>query len=218
MGGKNNAAAADHGRGEHTAFAGATDTGGWRVDPPGQIDNEHSQRPDAPPGLIGKNDQTIAGADADETLQGGLGDDSLSGGGGNDTLTGGEANDTLSGGLGGDELSGGGGADTFVAEHTADTVDGLDRVTDFTAADDQLQFTGGPAATDANFATATAADFDAAVLAAQDAVTNGAAYVAVEVGGDVLVFADTDGDPTTLDAALVLVGKTLADVTVADFG
>jgi hypothetical protein len=97
--------------------------------------------------------------------------------------------------------------------------DSLDAVLDFTAADDQLIFTGGPAATDTNFATSSAADFDAALLAAQDEVTNnGAAYVAVELGGDVIVFADTDGDPTTVDSAVLLVGKTLADITAADIG
>lgn len=37
------------------------------------------------------------------------------------------------------------------------------------------------------------------------------------VSADVIVFADMDGSPATLDIAVVLVGKTLADIAPTDF-
>lgn len=37
------------------------------------------------------------------------------------------------------------------------------------------------------------------------------------MSADVIVFADMDGSPATLDIAVVLVGKTLADIAPTDF-
>ncbi|KRB46705.1 hypothetical protein ASE02_19750 [Phenylobacterium sp. Root700] len=198
-------------RGEHISFAGKTAMGGWRVDPPGQIDNEHSQRPDMPPGHVDPDDtdpggQTLPGTSEADSLQGGLGADSLSGG---------DGNDTLSGGAGADSLEGGAGADDFSVEGMAATADGLDHIFDFTSGEDRLAL--GAPATDENFSTATAADYAAATDAALQAVAGGADFVAVEVGADVIVFANTDGDPATLDVAVVLVGKSLSDIAPSDF-
>lgn len=66
-----------------------------------------------------------------DSVIGGAGDDKLYGGEGDDTLQGGEGNDTLSGDLGDDVLTGGAGADVFMLAPGG----GMDRVTDFSAAD-----------------------------------------------------------------------------------
>ncbi|MNZ25711.1 Poly(beta-D-mannuronate) C5 epimerase 7 [compost metagenome] len=68
----------------------------------------------------------IFGHGGDDSLSGLIGDDALSGGGGNDILDGGQGNDLLSGGTG---------ADSFVW-NSGDT--GVDRITDFTPGEDQL--------------------------------------------------------------------------------
>ncbi len=46
----------------------------------------------------------------------------------------------------------------------------------------------------------------------------GVTYVAAQVGGDVIVFAETDGSPGDgADIAVVLAGRTLADVDLTNF-
>jgi Ca2+-binding RTX toxin-like protein len=197
--------------------------GGWRTDPPGQEDNEHSQRPEFPPGLLG---ETLTGTDGDDELHGGAGDDSVSGGllddslrgqHGDDTLDGGAGDDTLAGGPGADLLIGGDGNDTFVISGPAKTLAGLDQVVGFQHGQDQLVFDDGAVATDANFATATATDYADAVDQAQALIAGGDAYVAVQLGTDVVVFAADDDEPG-IGGAVVLVGRTLADVSAGDFG
>src|SRR5690349_536385 len=92
--------------GEHEPLAGKTETGGRRVDPPGQEGNEHSHRPDVPPGLAKKTDpgeeptpgDTLVGTDEGDPLTGTAGADSLDGGLGDDTFTGGDGADSLVGG------------------------------------------------------------------------------------------------------------------------
>lgn len=209
-----------HGRpegagGVHVPLAGATLTGGRRVDPPGQEGNEHSHRPDTPPGLEDRGDdttaagETITGTEAGETLAGGAGADSLDGGAGDDTLTGGE---------GADQLNGGEGADVFSVAGAADMPDSLDHVIDFTTGEDSLDFGAGLAATEAGFATETAADYEAALAAANAKMADGTVdYVAVQVGDDVIVFGDTAGEAGA-DQAVVLVGRTLTDVGFGDIG
>jgi Ca2+-binding RTX toxin-like protein len=207
---------ATHGRpegagGVHVPLAGVTLTGGRRVDPPGQQDNEHSHRPDTPPGLVGGGDggdQTVTGTDAGETLAGGTGADSLDGGAGDDTLSGGD---------GADLLHGGSGADVFSVAGPADAPDGLDQVQDFITGEDSLDF-GGLTATETSFATDTAVDYAAALAAANAKMADGTVdVVAVQVGDDVIVFADTAGEAGA-DAAVVLAGNTLTGVGFGDIG
>jgi Ca2+-binding RTX toxin-like protein len=196
--------------GQHLPLGEGTKAqGGFRVDPPGQSNNSHSERPVAPPGQAEYGDQTLAGTSGADSLVGGFGNDSLDGGAGDDTLAGADGTDTL---------SGGDGADTFVAAGVAGTQDGLDHILDFTGGVDSLAFSGGPTATAANFATATAADYGEAITDAFAAVAGGAAYVAVQVGSDVIVFTNTDAEPGNLEDAVVLVGRTLADISFGDIG
>ena len=225
-------------RGEHSPLAGATETGGRRVDPPGQADNEHSQRPDTPPGLSGDHgnpgqgggngngggngggghggggdppptgDQTLTGTDRKDRLEGGDGDDRLSGSGGNDQLAGGRGSDTL---------SGGDGADTFKVMDAADTLEGLDRVTDYETGVDSISFAKKFAADEFNFASFDEDDFDAAVDLVNDAFAAGSEVAAVQIGDDLVIFADVDGDGA-YDAAVVLVGQSLDGFNVSDIG
>jgi Ca2+-binding RTX toxin-like protein len=101
----------------------------------------------------GGGTDTIEGGAGDDgaglgILKGEDGDDTISGQDGSDRLDGGIGNDRLTGGLGNDVLVGGADSDTFVF---ADDLEGIDRIEDWTAADDQLEidasaFGGGLAA------------------------------------------------------------------------
>lgn len=236
--------------GEHLPLAGAGEHGGRRVDPPGQADNEHSKRPDLPPGLDPAHhddDDDAAGV----TLTGTGGDDSLTGGEGGDTLDGADGADTLVGGEGADQMTGGAGADVFKlgddASDDADDLDDddgdddadddddddandsddasedggandLDRILDFTTGEDTLDFGEGLTGAEENFATGEADDYEAALAVANAAMADGTVdFVAVRLGEDVIVFADTD-DEAGIDAAVLLVGKTLTDVGFGDIG
>ncbi|MDP1615198.1 MAG: hypothetical protein Q8L68_05315, partial [Methylococcales bacterium] len=79
----------------------------------------------------------IGSANAD-TLTGSIGNDLLSGLAGNDNINGNSSNDTLIGGLGNDTLTGGVGVDVF-RFNTALSVNNVDKITDFVAADDTIQ-------------------------------------------------------------------------------
>jgi serralysin len=75
-----------------------------------------------------------------DTGDGGAGNDVVRGGQGDDSLAGGSGNDWLSGDLGSDTISGGAGADVFHSFGAA----GLDRITDFNAAEgDRIQLDPG---------------------------------------------------------------------------
>jgi lysophospholipase L1-like esterase len=76
-------------------------------------------------------DDIVYGNLGDDTCAGGVGDDTVRGGQGDDVVRGGDGNDWLAGDRGNDTISGGAGADIF---HTFNTA-GLDRVTDFNAAE-----------------------------------------------------------------------------------
>lgn len=202
---------------------GDGDPGGRPSNPPGIDGNTHDHRPQTPPGQMGP--QTLTGTESADELKGGAGADSLSGGAGddllrgeagNDTLDGGSGADTLSGGRGADVLTGGDGNDLFVVSGLSKTVDGLDHVTDFQHGADLLKFNDGVAATETNFGTATATTFADALTQAKALVHGGDAYVAVQLGSDVIVFGAEHGHE--LDSGVLLVGKTLSDVGFGDIG
>ena len=99
---------------------------------------------------------------------------------------------------------------------------GIDQIRDWTggttaAPTNFLHFgafgAGLAAGTLANYSETTGTDFNDAVAQANSHLGLGL-YVAVQVGGDVVVFADTNasGTITTADDAVTLVGKTLSDI------
>ncbi len=184
-----------------------------------QGDNNHGVPPVA-------TAETLTGTDAVDRLKGGDGDDSISGLGGDDRLEGGKGNDTIDGGAGddlirggtgADVLTGGAGHDTFVIDSGVKAATDLDRIMDFTHAEDRLVFDDGPAVTATNFVTDTAADFTTAVADANAKMAAGADFVAVQVGADVIVFADEVGEHH-VESGVLLVGKTLADISASDIG
>jgi len=187
----------------------------------GPGDNDDNQGPPAagPETLVGTaNADVLRGGDGDDSLSGGDGNDRLIGDKGNDTLDGGAGNDTLSGGHGADLLTGGAGNDLFqIQDGEAKTQASLDRITDFTHGQDHIRFDDAPAATATNFTTDTAADFTTALADANAKMAAGADFVAVQVGADVIVFADEVGEHH-VESGVVLVGKTLADIAFSDIG
>jgi Ca2+-binding RTX toxin-like protein len=92
------------------------------------------------------------GGIGNDVLDGGTGDDLLYGGEGNDILAGGTGDDTLVGDSGNDTLNGGTGADTFILGAGI----GVDSITGFNAAEDQIVFEGiDPSAVDVVYDAAT---------------------------------------------------------------
>ena len=153
-------------------------------------------------------DQVLSGSDRRDRLAGGTGNDSLSGGGGADRLEGGAGADTMSGGDGGD---------TFLAGAVADTFEGLDRVTDYQAGVDEIDFSSHLRLDEYGFASFIEADYAAALASAQGAIAGGAKVVAVQVGADLILFANTDRD-ADCEEAVVLVGQSLDGLFVGDIG
>lgn len=173
---------------------------------------------DDPPGDDRGGATSLRGGDSNDSLAGGAAAERLRGDDGADTLSGGGGGDTLDGDKGADQLIGGEGADVFRIDDGARSLDGLDRILDFTHGEDKLVFDDdGLAATDANFGTASAADFASALAAANASMSSGADYVAVQVGADVIVFATELGEHH-VEAAVVLVGRSLADISAGDIG
>lgn len=80
---------------------------------------------------------TLRGSKLADKIGGLGGDDKISGREGNDTISGGAGNDKLHGGAGKDTLSGGSGKDQFVFD-TKFAAGNIDRVVDFSVADDRL--------------------------------------------------------------------------------
>jgi Ca2+-binding RTX toxin-like protein len=166
-------------------------------------------------GTAGDDDlKATAGADS---LSGGDGNDLLRGEGSGDTLDGGAGNDTLSGGRGADVLTGGSGRDTFlISGHVSDVQADLDRITDFTHGEDSLGFGSHVSLAGHSFWSGVEANYGDALAMATDKITSGAAdVVAVQVGSDVIVFADSDLHDHVANA-VVLVGQTLAGVNQWD--
>jgi hypothetical protein len=80
----------------------------------------------------------LTGTPGVDTLIGEAGDDAIAGLGGNDVLKGEAGNDRLSGGLGNDQLWGGDGRDVFVFETRLNKRTNVDKIVDFSAADDSM--------------------------------------------------------------------------------
>lgn len=182
---------------------------------------------------------TVIGGDGNDTLLGGKDNDSLVGGGGRDfisgdmgadTIDGGAGSDTLIGATGDDMLRGGGGVDFLLGGDGRDTFSfaGGDQPADQHlaavgdwASDEWLSF--GLAHAQAIgldlYAETTAGNFAEALLKANALILQEKTYVSVQVGADVIVFANSDLQTGNgADTAVVLVGRTLADISEANFG
>ncbi|WP_374468976.1 calcium-binding protein [Phenylobacterium sp.] len=156
------------------------------------------------------------GAGADN-LYGGAGPDTLSGLDGGDRVDGGDGPDWLSGGPGADTLTGGAAIDFFIwsAWESGTAEGGIDVVADWEASDRiRLPLTGGGA----GYAEFAAANYASALTTANQQIASGAAdVVAVAVGGDVVVFADTRNDNGQADDAFLLRGRNLDWVDAFNF-
>lgn len=177
------------------------------------------------------NDTLSGGDDHDgnDSLTAGPGNDSVTGDPGNDSVTGDTGNDSITGATGNDSLShhddhdhhlltGTAGADLFVVEDSAArNPESVFHVVDFTSGQDQIVFGDDLGViTSGDFATETADSYAAAFDLARADIRSGAAdAVAVQVGADVVVFADTH-DNNHVSGAVVLVGKTLGDIAPGD--
>lgn len=183
----------------------------------------------------GLGNDTLTGGDGDDIVSGGFGQDLLTGGNGDDqlvsqgpdaaTLSGDAGNDTLvSGGAGFDVLYGGHGRDRFefAAKITPDA--GVEANIMDWESHDTLSFAEVSILSDASgilprsYSEFVATSYEQALRIANEHISAaGAKYVAAQVGGNVFVFADL-GDPADgADVAVILTGRTLADIGLSNF-
>ncbi len=162
---------------------------------------------------------TILGENGRDLLMLGDGGGTADGGAENDTIIGGGGADTITGGPGADVLRGGGGGDRFVfaSGHSGTTEGSLDRILDWTGGRstspiDHIAFVGLASATPTTYLELTAGSYGAAKALADNQIAAGNNYVAVQIGGDVVLFVDSGNNNGTAEDAVVLVGRTLADI------
>jgi Ca2+-binding RTX toxin-like protein len=179
---------------------------------------------------------TVVSGSGFDTISTGGGNDFINGGAGNDVINGGAGDDVIVGGPGTDTLFGGGGQDIFAFSfNDSNGVAGaIDQIRDWTGGVNFLHFGSTAsltqiqtdianhtnAGTNLNYLETTATDFNDAINQANAHLGSGK-FVAVQIGGDTVVFADdnnagntgaSDGHITSADSAVVLVGRTLADI------
>jgi Ca2+-binding RTX toxin-like protein len=160
----------------------------------------------------------LTGANFDDLLRSYDGADTLSGGLGADTLDGGAGDDVINGGAGRDVITTGAGADIVMVglSHSGTTAATADSITDWNAAD-KLIFANVPASA-AEYVANSAPDYAVAATYASGLIVSGAAnIVAVQVGGDVVVFADSGANNGSADDVVILSGRSLADVSYTNF-
>ncbi|MGA0605040.1 calcium-binding protein [Phenylobacterium sp. VNQ135] len=181
----------------------------------------------------GLGDDVLVGGAGADTLQGGFGADYLNGGDGDDhlvtqgpegtTMRGGSGNDTLVAfSSGQDQLWGGDGRDRFEFVANKLPAAGQDDLIMDWEAHDTLSFADVGILTASilplSYSEFVAHDYAEALRIANEHISGpGAKYVAAQVGADVIVFYDA-GDPADgADMAVVLVGRTLNDISLANF-
>lgn len=145
---------------------------------------------------------------------------SVVGSGKSDIIIGGSNDDILAGGAGAtisDTLTGGAGKDKFVIIAGAASAAEADVVTDFVTKVDTLDMTGPVAGSATNFskATATVADFAAALAAANAALDKSVLYNVQQIGSDSYVFADAAASGSATEV-VKLVGVSLSGVAYTD--
>ncbi|MDP3854324.1 calcium-binding protein [Phenylobacterium sp.] len=170
--------------------------------------------------LGGKDDDSLSGGDGRDFISGDLGDDRIDGGAGSDTLIGADGSDTLDAGGGVDLLLGGAGADRFsLADGDLPASGRLAVIGDWQGID-RLDF-GLVHAQQVGldiYAEDVAGGYAEALVKATAIFLQGKTYAGVQVGTDVLVFANTDLNAADgPETAVVLAGRTLADIDDANF-
>ena len=183
----------------------------------------------------GLGSDTLNGGDGNDQLDSGFGQDLLTGGMGDDqlvsqgpeaaTLSGDAGNDTLvSGGAGYDALWGGAGRDRFEFVAKLAPSLGVEAAIMDWESQDTLAFTevsilgGANGILPLSYSEFVATSYEQALSIANEHISAaGAKYVVAQVGGNVFVFADA-GDPEDgADIAVLLVGRTLADIGLGNF-
>ncbi|HEY0647417.1 calcium-binding protein [Phenylobacterium sp.] len=182
----------------------------------------------------GLGSDSLFGGAGDDILQGGFGLDMLSGGDGDDQLVAqgpevavlaGEAgNDTLTAaGADKEVLLGGSGGDRFEIVAKTDPAVRIDAEIQDWEMHDTLHFPevtifGASAILPLSYSEFVADSYALALAIANEHISaSGAKWVAAQVGANVYVFADL-GDPADgADSAVLLVGRTLADIGLDNF-
>ncbi|SPF78361.1 calcium-binding protein [Pseudoprimorskyibacter insulae] len=145
----------------------------------------------------GYGNDELRGDAGDDSIEGGFGVDTVIGGTGNDVLTGsawsdlifgGDGDDFINGGFGFDRVNGGTGADKFY--HTNAAGHGSDWIQDFDAAQGDVLFFGGGAATKSDFLVQRATTANAGDASVQEV------FVTHVPSGN-LLWALVDGDAQT---------------------
>lgn len=166
------------------------------------------------------------GNETGDLLDGGAGNDRLQARGGRNTLLGGDGNDSLEGGEGAETLDGGAGFDTLAGGFGSDLFiedDGLgvqfviettvNRISHWESTD-RIQLRG--TFTAQQYVETTSDTYFAAQTLVETAMRNGAEVVAVQIGGDVVVYTDVSAG-SSIHNAIVLAGRTLADIAPDNF-
>jgi Ca2+-binding RTX toxin-like protein len=159
--------------------------------------------------LLGSDfSDTLLGDGAANMIWGAAGHDTIYGRAGNDTISGGEGNDLLGGNEGNDTLTGNAGADSFVFDRALGAGN-VDRLADFTAADDTIRLD------DAIFTTlATGGLAGTAFVAGAAATTAAHRIVYNQATGQ--IFYDSDGSGSAL-AILFATATPGTAIGAADF-
>ena len=157
----------------------------------------------------GEANDTLSGDDGKDVLDGGPGNDALHGGDGVDTLSGGDGDDTLYSGAGADTVSGGVGHDVFVFDNPAGG--GTDKISDFSALDDEFAFD------DAVFhSLAGGIDAGNLVFAVKPAAQDADDYLLFDTKSGKLYY-DDDGSGSHAAVLLATVKGTLAGLDADNF-
>ena len=136
-----------------------------------------------------------------DKLTGSFGNDNLVGTAGNDTLSGGIGNDMLQGGAGNDLLIGGAGADVF---KWIQAKTGTDVIKDFSVREgDSLDF------------SAIAGITVHSATLSNTMITHSVNYF--QSGLDTIVWVDTDGNTSTVELQVTLIGVTASSLSAASF-